>query len=1209
MRSTDLSTGDDDQANADLSSDELAVVAAYRQACRREPVTELDQFLAQCKELSPQLLAALIRTDLVARWRRQDPHPAENYLERYRAVAEDAELAVDVIYAEYLAREQAGQPPDFAEYRRRFPQHADVLAEQISLHAAIESDDDADEHDGAYAAVKASLQESTAGAASGTGYQILELIGRGGMGVVYKAWQPALDRFVALKMVRAIDASNEELLARFRSEARVVAALEHPHIVKLYEYGEQNGLPYFVMELVEGGSLADRLNGIPWQPRDAARLLVKLARAMQFAHEHRVVHRDLKPANVLIASATEPFEVKITDFGLARLYAEEVSSHTKSNAFFGTPSYMAPEQARGDFKRVGPASDIYALGAILYELLTGRPPFRGDTPMETLQLLLFSEPVSIHRLAPRISRDLATICDKCMRGEIERRYATAGELCEDLERFLAGRPIRARRVGAVERAWRWCRRNPPLAAALGTVAILLLSTAAVALWYSGQLAGELSKTQAANLAARERLWDAYLAEVTARHGSQQVGQRFAALDTVDRAAALLETIGGTPDRKLQLRNAVLSSVALTDLRPAVPIGRLPAGYYACGMSAAANSYAISTATGTIDLFRLSDGALEKVIPCGAMSYFEPIVAPNGRFVAAVSSGTTQVWRIDEPEPRLLWTAIGAEQFTFQPDGKWAAYSTATGMLLVNVLDGTELRMLGRGPAKSRFAFHPANGQVAVCGSETVQVIDVESGKIIAELPQGTRVYKRLAWHPSGQFLAIWAGDDIEVWNVKSASRMLALPHRGVPNQLVFTADGSLLASQSLWDSRLLVWDVGAGQRLLDMSEFDPIACDVSGAAIAFLSKADERIRLTKLAPGACRSLAQSLYPPLAWWYGASASPEGRMVAFSSEKGVELWDLVTTERLLAWPVGRCWAQFDRAGRLTLACEKGLFRLPCHREIVPAVNPPTARASMPQTTVVRLGPPRLVSEQLVPESLAANETGETLMFQTADGWEVIPSNATDGTAVHLQTRGDPRKGAVSNDNRYAATATWDQGGASIWDAHSGAHLVDLAMGKHAVAKFSPDSRWLAATPDGVTIWETARWQRVHQLGAYGTTPTGLGIAFSPDSRVLAVGQTNGRLRFADPRTGGDWAQLSPHDLRVATTIAFTPQQRYLVAASSDETSAAKVWNLVALRRALAARGLDLPADVLNIKPLPRGFEEHLEVHVEDAAQLGSRVLARE
>ncbi len=332
-------------------------------------------------------------------------------------------------------------------------------------------------------------------------------------------------------------------------------------------------------------------------------------------------------------------------------------------------------------------------------------------------------------------------------------------------------------------------------------------------------------------------------------------------------------------------------------------------------------------------------------------------------------------------------------------------------------------------------------------------------------------YKRIAWHPAGENLAAWAGDDIVIWNVRSREKRLELPHRGVAERLVFSRDGSVLASQSLWDSRVLVWDVGSGQRLLQVSEFDPVACDATGeGGIAFLSKVADQATLTQLETGACRSLSQSLYPPLGWWFGASASPEGRIVAFSSENGLELWNLQTSRRLLAWPIGPCSAQFDRHGRLTLGCTKGVYQLPRHVQ-----GKPSSRS----TAVVRLGPPQQLGRAIVPQSLAIDESGEALLVQGIQGWTVIhPGNDSD-EVVRLQATGDPRKGAVSNDHRFAAIANWDSGGGSVWDARSGTHLADLAVGKHGVVKFSPDDRWLAATPDGVTVWDTSQWRLVCRI----------------------------------------------------------------------------------------------------------------------------------
>jgi tetratricopeptide (TPR) repeat protein len=303
------------------------------------------------------------------------------------------------------------------------------------------------------------------------GYEVLEELGRGGVGVVYKARHQALQRLVALKVLLAGEHAAPAQLTRFRGEAEALARLRHPNIVQVYEVNEHGGLPFFALELVDGTTLAERLGGAPQPVREAARLVEELARAVHAAHQQGVIHRDLKPANILM---TADGTAKITDFGLAKR-VDVVGVPTQSGEIVGTPSYMAPEQARGDRKSVGPASDVYALGAILYELLTGRPPFRAVTPLDTLLQVLNEEPVPPHRLQPKVPRDLETICLKCLAKAPQRRYPTAETLAEDLRRWQAGEPIQARPVGHVERSWRWCRRNPLVAGLTAAVTLLVLA--------------------------------------------------------------------------------------------------------------------------------------------------------------------------------------------------------------------------------------------------------------------------------------------------------------------------------------------------------------------------------------------------------------------------------------------------------------------------------------------------------------------------------------------------------------------------------------------------------------------------------------------------------------------------------------------------------------------------------------------------------------
>jgi WD40 repeat protein len=323
------------------------------------------------------------------------------------------------------------------------------------------------------------------------GYEVLGELGRGGMAVVYKARQVALNRVVALKMVLAGGHAGEQDRARFRAEAEAIARLQHPGIVQVHDVGEHEGRPFFSLEYCPGGTLADRLGGRPLPPRDAAALVEALARAVHYAHQRGVVHRDLKPSNVLLTLSREPEASagvapalasgsrlneavpKIADFGLAKTLDSD-SGRTRTGAVLGTPSYMAPEQAAGKTRELGPAVDVYALGAILYECLTGRPPFQGPTPLDTLAQVLHDEPAAPRALQPSCPRDLETVCLRCLEKEPRRRYASAADLADDLKRFLAGEPITARPARALERAWKWAKRRPAVAGLLTALAAVVV---------------------------------------------------------------------------------------------------------------------------------------------------------------------------------------------------------------------------------------------------------------------------------------------------------------------------------------------------------------------------------------------------------------------------------------------------------------------------------------------------------------------------------------------------------------------------------------------------------------------------------------------------------------------------------------------------------------------------------------------------------------
>jgi tetratricopeptide (TPR) repeat protein len=340
------------------------------------------------------------------------------------------------------------------------------------------------------------------------GYEILGVLGGGGMGLVYRARHLRLNRLVALKVIRAGSHASVTALVRFRHEAEAVARLQHPHVVQIYDVGEHHGLPYLALEFVEGGSLAQRINGTPLPPQQAVQLLELLAGAIHFAHERNLIHRDLKPANVLLTADGTP---KITDFGLAKSL-DSGAEATASGEILGTPSYMPPEQADSKGRPIGPAADIYALGAILYELLTGRPPFNAATVLETVAQVIADDPVPPRQLQPRTPRDLETICLKCLRKDPRQRYGSAAELTEDLRRFLHGEPIEARPVGHLERLCRWCLRNPKVAALLAALALVVLggTTAMTRLWLLAEERRRIAEGNAVKTERQKERAEAYL---------------------------------------------------------------------------------------------------------------------------------------------------------------------------------------------------------------------------------------------------------------------------------------------------------------------------------------------------------------------------------------------------------------------------------------------------------------------------------------------------------------------------------------------------------------------------------------------------------------------------------------------------------------------------------------------------------------------------
>jgi hypothetical protein len=448
-----------------------------------------------------RLAVALLR-DQAERWRAGHRRPVEGYLDAHPELAEYPSVASLLAANEFRLRAGRGEAPKLDEYRRRFPRWAARLELDLAFLQQLEPGGPAAPHpDGPPPRNAAVVPTRTLAEQLERRswpriprYEIAAELGRGGMAVVYRARQADLQRSVALKVILAGALAGPAERTRMRREAEAVARVRHPNVVQIFDTGEHDGCLYLALEYVSGGSLDRRLRSHPLPPAEAARIVEQLAAGVQAAHDAGIVHRDLKPANVLLDPDGTP---KVTDFGLAKLHDAAVRL-TLTGTTAGTPCYMSPEQVNSDPDRIGPATDIYGLGGILYECLTGRPPFDAPTTLETIRQVAEEEVVPVCRLQASVPRDLETICLKCLRKDSRQRYPTARELADDLARFRAGEPILARPVGVAEQAWRWVRRHPvvPLMAlTLGLMVATVVGLMAWTTYHAYQVAGHLRERE------------------------------------------------------------------------------------------------------------------------------------------------------------------------------------------------------------------------------------------------------------------------------------------------------------------------------------------------------------------------------------------------------------------------------------------------------------------------------------------------------------------------------------------------------------------------------------------------------------------------------------------------------------------------------------------------------------------------------------------
>ncbi len=904
--------------------------------------------------------------------------------------------------------------------------------------------------------------------------------------------------------------------------------------------------------------------------REIARIGCQVADALDYAHKRKVIHRDIKPHNILLDALGNAW---ITDFGLAKLKQEEDQS--TSQAVAGTLRYMAPERLQG--KSDG-RDDICALGATLYEFLALRPIFDGADPHKLLRQIEHDQPVPLRQIDRRIHPDLAAIIATTLAKDPADRYATAGELRDELRRFIEGRSVKRRPVPAYARFWRWCKRNPWLAAAniaaaAATIILAIGSTIAAKVYYDGRekvaaVANELAKSETQT---REKLFEARTAQARASRFSHRVGQRFESLGAISEAVKIGRKLGLPADRFDRLRDEAIACMALPDLKPAGPPIRKPEGVIAFAFDAGMTRYAIRLRDGTILVRRMADDQeIARYTAQGDRDVWVFAFSPDGRYLASQDrpSRTVVVWDLDggtlcvrDPGP------VSSMAARFSPDSRRIAVAHDDGSLLVYDLKSGQCCSRWSGPAAaSDLAFRPDSGQIAVVYWEnqpTCRIRDADTGKQVRaiSIPSAGHV----AWSPDGATLAL-GGDDqkITIWNAATGDRGATL--EGLTNMGLRTAfhpAGTLLASNG-YEGRLRLWDAVLGRQILSMT--DGLTADFSLDGRIFVGPGNE-LSPWQVDPAIeYRTLAHASNQPLNF-AGPSIHPDGRILAVGTDRGVVLWDLARGTELAFLPIGMAWhSMLEPSGNLLTNGSAGVLRWPIHTD--------------PTSGEARIGPPRSLPLPGTSCGIAEDRTGRIVAVANHTEVRVALAERT----IRIGPLDDCRGVTVSPDGQWLATGSHQNGGVTIWRLPDGARATRLPIEGGPGGLFSPDGKWLITGQASCRHWEVGTWREVRQIESTL-------CCFSPDGRLGVVQDTSKVLGLVEIETGRTLARLESPDQHHVGWVAFAPDGSRLVV-TTNEPPCAHVWDLRGIRRQLAAMGLDWDAPAFpehdsaspDLPPLP-------------------------